>query len=313
MGGVGYGRADIRLSRKSIRLALEKGIRHFDTAGFYAKGQSERLLMAELSPVRKEVFISTKGGLVWEGNRVFHRARPEELKEQLLASLDRLGTDYVDLFQLHWPDPDVPIKESISALEDMKRSGLIRFWGAGNLKARQILEHFRPGSLVPLQTPFNPCRMASQDILKAGHHGSRTINCIVSPFEQGLLTDPKFIGRPPGKKDIRRKNPLFLCQNLKRPLGQFFHWILDHDISAAAFLLLWLLCLREVDIVIPGPRTPGQVEEVFQHVKWLDGTGLLERDLHDILEEEFGHDIFILLDELGEESALCPGTRYPSK
>ena len=156
MGGTGYGRTDTRLSRKGIETAFEKGIRHFDTAGFYAKGNSERLLRLELSAVRKEVFISTKGGLVWEGNRVLHRAAPGDLRQQLAQSLERLGTSYIDLFQLHWPDPRVPIGESLASLKEMQEKGLIRFWGAGNLNAGEIRDHFLPGSLVPLQTPLIP-------------------------------------------------------------------------------------------------------------------------------------------------------------
>ncbi len=305
MGGTGYGRTDTRLSRKGIETAFEKGIRHFDTAGFYSKGNSERLLRLELSAVRKEVFISTKGGLVWEGNRVLHRAAPSDLGQQLAQSLERLGTNYIDLFQLHWPDPRVPIGESLAALKEMQEKGLIRFWGAGNLNVGEIRDHFLPGSLIPLQTPFNPCRRAAHDILRAGSRGKRTINCIVSPFEQGLLANARFLDSLPGKKDVRRRNPLFFCQKLKEKLAAFFDIIERMDISASAFLLLWLLGIKEVDVVIPGPRTPDQVEKLLQHTAWLSCNDIREETLRDVMIERFGPRIFTLLDEIGADAAAC--------
>ncbi len=305
MGGAGYGGADFRVSRQAISTALEKGIRHFDTAGFYAKGQSERLLSTELSGRRKEVFISTKGGLAWEGNRVFHRAAPEDLRQQLFESLERLDTDYVDLFQLHWPDPEVPLKESISALKDMKRTGLIRFWGAGNLGVQEIADHLPPGGLVPLQTPFSPCRPTSSAILRAGFQYERAINCIVSPFEQGLLADPRFLHSVPGKKDIRRKNPLFSCRELKKSLVKFFSWAQGRDIPATTIVLLWLLGIREVDIVIPGPRTPAQVMEILAHADLLKDIPVLKEGLHSILATRLGTEALEIMDELGKKSGRC--------
>ncbi len=107
LGGEGFGPSDSRDSLKVLEKALACGIRHIDTAGFYAHGESEKLVAKVIGNNREEVFISSKGGLVWEGNRVLHKAGADDLRKVLMKSLDRLKTDYIDLFQLHWPDPDV--------------------------------------------------------------------------------------------------------------------------------------------------------------------------------------------------------------
>ncbi len=303
MGGAGYGRADQRLCRQTIELAIEKGVRHFDTAGFYARGGSERLLAKCLSTVRGRLFISSKAGLVWDGNRVLHRAAPEDLEAQLFESLDRLDTDYLDLFQLHWPDPEVPLDESLSALEDLREKGLVRFTGAGNLAEWQVMECLPPGKRLPLQTTFNPCRMDAMELLKAAHGSGRAINCITSPFEQGLLVSPRFLETSPGKKDVRSRNPLFYRTGLRPILREYFRCLEQAGFPPASFLLLWLLGHEEIDIVIPGPRTPAQLQDILHHLGWLEKHAGQGKDLHGLLGQELGSRVFQLLDMVSEAAA----------
>ncbi|RUM89570.1 MAG: hypothetical protein DSZ23_03080 [Thermodesulfatator sp.] len=305
LAGMGYGGADYRISKKCLEFAFEKGIRHFDTAGFYGKGASERLIGEMFSSNRKEIFVSSKGGLVWDGNRVFHRAKPKALEEQLFQSMERLQTDYIDLFQLHWPDPAVPLDESFSALADLQERGLIRFWGAGNLTAEQIFRYIPEGSLTPVQTTFNPCRPYNLHILDQGFRTGRTINCIISPFEQGLLVDPQFLSKSTGKKDVRSRNPLFSCRKLKDLLCHYFQRLENAPIGAPAFILLWLLGFRPVDIIIPGPRTPEQVSQLMAHVPWIVERSALVSDIHEILRKEVGEDFFALLDQIGKTGTAC--------
>ena len=104
---------------------------------------------------------------------------------------------------------------------------------------------------------------------------------------------------------MRRRNPLFFCQKLKENLAAFFDIIERTDVSASAFLLLWLLGIKEVNVVIPGPRTPDQLEKLLQHTGWLGGTDIHEETLHDVMIERFGRRIFTLLDEIGADAAAC--------
>ena len=309
MGGMHYGGADLRISQRTIEMAYDLGIRHFDTAGLYAKGLSETLLQMSLGHMRRRIFISTKGGLIWKGNSVVHRAGGRALEMQLHESLKRLKTDYIDLFLLHWPDPRVDIQESLDALKSLQEKGIIRHFGAGNLSCKEISRYIPENSYMPLQTAFNPLRMDNLAVLEAGAQKGRAINMIVSPFEQGLLVDARFLERPPGKKDVRSRNPLFKCSRIKMLLKEFFHLIGDIGLSPAGFILAWILGFEQVDVLIPGPRTPAQLEGVLEHVKWIEGKGRQRKSLHQELRGEVGEDILAVIRELGRTAQTCMEAR----
>jgi aryl-alcohol dehydrogenase-like predicted oxidoreductase len=126
-------------ARRMVDRALERGIRFFDTANVYGNGESERILGQTLRGRRAEVGIATKVGLA----RVQGRAEglaPERVERALEESLERLGTDFVDLFYLHQPDPATPIEETLDAVGRVLRAGKARHWGVSNFAAWQILE-----------------------------------------------------------------------------------------------------------------------------------------------------------------------------
>ncbi len=263
MGGEGFGPHDLKLSLQTLEAAYETGIRHFDTAGFYAQGRSEELLKKAFGGNRRsKVFISSKGGLWREGRRVWHDARPEALKKALYQALERLGADYIDLFQLHWPDPKVPLDESIGALQQLRDQGLIRFWGAGNLTAEQVKRFIAPEGTMPHQVHFNPIHRDGLAILKAGRDCDRCINCIISPFEQGLLTSSRLLEKELGKKDVRNRNPYFKSAFAKKLASELFSRCSQQGVSPAAAVLAWIIEHQEVDIVIPGPRRPEHLEPI---------------------------------------------------
>ncbi len=262
MGGEGFGPHDLSLSIKTLEKAYEMGLKHFDTAGFYAQGRSEELIRKVFSTVRKRIFISTKGGLWRKGRRVWHDARPESLRLALIKSLERLGTDYIDLFQLHWPDPDVPLNESIDALRQLKEEGLTRYWGVGNFNVEQVKQNLPAGGFIPHQVHFNPLHKEGLMVLKAGKEENRCINCVISPFEQGLLASPTFFEKGIGKKDVRNRNPYFKDEKIKKRLSRFFDACKRRGIYPSTAILSWIIEHREVDLIIPGPRRPDHIEEI---------------------------------------------------
>ncbi len=267
MGGEGFGPHDLAFSLSTLQEAFAKGFRHFDTAGFYASGRSEELLAKAFSKKRKEIFISTKGGLWRRGRKVWHDASPKALRDALYQSLKRLKTDYIDLFQLHWPDPGVPVDESLGAMEEFKREGLIRFVGVGNLSSQMIRAYIKPGMLIAHQVHFNPVYFETLDSLRAGKEGARCINCVTSPFEQGLLVSPIYLKKRLGKKDVRNRNPLFSDHALKKRLQYFFDKCADEGVSPAASITGWLLAKSEVDVVIPGPRRPEHIHDLLEGIR----------------------------------------------
>lgn len=270
LGGEGFGPSDSRDSLKVLEKALACGIRHIDTAGFYAHGDSEKLVAKVIGNNREEIFISSKGGLVWEGNRVLHRAGTKDLQESLMKSLECLKTDYLDLFQLHWPDPMVPVSESLEVLKGFQQEGLIRFYGVGNLNAEEVERFIDPGMCLPHQVHFNPIHQA-KDILEAGRDLNRCFNCVVSPLEQGLLACGRSSSglRYLGKRDIRNRNPHFHSIEVSQWLKEFQRLSSSCSIPRVTIVLLWILAHNYVDVVIPGPRTIDQLNEALDHLKWI--------------------------------------------
>ncbi len=118
LGGKGWGSYSLRDVVSAIECAVQRGVNLFDTAPVYGFGRSEEILGKTLARFGEECVVISKGGLVWDrSRRIAHDCRPESLREQLMGSLKRLRRDRLDAYVLHWPDPDVPVRESVSSLE----------------------------------------------------------------------------------------------------------------------------------------------------------------------------------------------------
>jgi aryl-alcohol dehydrogenase-like predicted oxidoreductase len=144
-------------STAAVRRALELGINFFDTAQAYGFGASESLLGNTLRPEiqsrRHELVLATKGGLRKEGDRLVRDASPGWLRHGVESSLRYLGTDYIDLYQVHWPDPATPFAETAAALDAMVREGKIRYVGVSNFDVQQINAFARTRRVDALQPP----------------------------------------------------------------------------------------------------------------------------------------------------------------
>lgn len=275
MGGEGFGPHDEQESLRVLQKAAENNIRHFDTAGFYAHGKSEVLLQKIIAKDREEFFISSKGGLVWEGRNVEHRASPEHLKIQLQESLSRLKTDYLDLFQLHWPDPEVPIDESIDSLKEYQQQGMIRYWGVGNFTPLQVHQYLAGETSIPHQVHFNPLHKAF-DTLSAGLE--RCINCVISPLEQGLLGSGTSSDATKGisRKDIRSRNPYYSNKEVLQWTAGLDDLMKGQAFSKVLSVLLWICSQLYVHAIIPGSRTVRQLDELIEFKSVVDGRGLID-------------------------------------
>lgn len=302
MGGHSWGKTDARESLKTLDHAYHIGIKHFDTAGFYAKGESERLLGKSFSHKRSQVFISSKAGLVWRGNRVFHDARPSSLETSLKDSLSRLKSSYIDLFSLHWPDPSVPLNESIDALKHFASLGLIRYWGVGNLTLQQLKKHIYYDKNIPHQVSFNPLDISQKKILEAGKVGNRCINCIVSPLAQGLLSSNFNNMRLEnlGKKDNRRRNQLFSSINATENAKKLYQLCSEINFSVVSATLLWILSNKDTDVIVVGPRTVNQLVETADHANLLakTGGGNVQKRALEVLQEAAGSRLISLLNSM---------------
>ena len=280
MAGHGFGPHDEQESLRVLYDAAQYGITHFDTAGFYARGIAEQLIRKVIKNQRETFFISTKGGLVWNGKRVEHNASPFALKKQLYESLKRLNTDYMDLYQLHWPDPKVRIQDSILTLKELQTQGLIRYWGVGNFTSEEVEQYMSEEKNIPHQVHLNPIH-SNNNILIAAK--TCCINCIISPLEQGLLgTGSSSKGKIGiSKRDVRNRNPYFSSQKVMLWNDSLQSYIARSRLSKVSVVLMWICSQPHVHAIVPGPRTRKQVEEIYEFIRTVNCNGFASDDTED--------------------------------
>ena len=157
IGGWMWGGTDESESVSAIHAALEQGINVVDTAPVYGFGRSEEIVGKALAEpgLRSRAIIATKVGLEWRDGKVFRNASRGRIMRELEDSLRRLRTDYIDIYQVHWPDPLVPIEETAEAMGTLYKQGKIRAIGVSNFSVEQMERFRRVAPLHVLQSPYN--------------------------------------------------------------------------------------------------------------------------------------------------------------
>src|SRR5215211_3807220 len=157
IGGWMWGGADDAESVATIRAALDHGINVIDTAPVYGFGRSEEIVGKALAEgrLRSRVLIATKTGLEWRDGKVFRNASRERIMREIEDSLRRLRTDHIDIYQVHWPDPLVPIEETAEAMLALFRQGTIGAIGVSNFSVEQMEQFRRVAPIHVLQPPYN--------------------------------------------------------------------------------------------------------------------------------------------------------------
>jgi len=150
-----------------VRRAVELGVNFIDTADIYGAGRSEETIAAALHPYPQGLVIATKGGLGYGLQDRIRDGRPEHLREACEASLRRLRLERIDLYQLHRHDPEVPIEESIGALEQLRTEGKIRMIGVSNFSLDQLRRAQSVARIVSVQNQYNRGLLIADDVLEA--------------------------------------------------------------------------------------------------------------------------------------------------
>ena len=210
LGGRGWGNYNEGEARRALEACLECGINFFDTAPVYGFGRSEQVLGEVLSGVRSEILIATKCGLVWnDSGQVRHDLSRATLRRDLEASLQRLKTDYIDLYQIHWPDRRTPLEETLDELVSFQRSGVVRHIGVSNFSAQQLQSACALADIVSVQQLYNLLqRDAADEVLPVCRQ--KNLGFIAySPLAQGVLAGEMDANSRPGRHDVRRRNPLY--------------------------------------------------------------------------------------------------------
>jgi aryl-alcohol dehydrogenase-like predicted oxidoreductase len=268
-------RIDETRTREVIDAALDAGINFFDTADMYANGESEELLGRILGARRPQVVIATKFGNEMPGQG--RGARPEYVKQAIDASLKRLGTDYVDLYQQHVPDADVPIAETLGALNDLVRAGKVREIGCSNFsvnqlrEAREVSDADGLARFVSVQNEYSLLEREPEDGVLAECDRQRLAFLPYFPLKSGLLTGKYRKGRPI-PQDTRvakyeRYGKLLTEANLDRVEALVgYVSVRKHTLLQLAFS--WLLAHPVVASVIAGASSGEQIRTNAAAVDW---------------------------------------------
>jgi aryl-alcohol dehydrogenase-like predicted oxidoreductase len=309
IGGWMWGGTDENESVKTIHAAVERGINLIDTAPAYGFGRSEEIVGRAIADygLRSRVVIATKTGLEWKDGKVFRNASRDRILHEATESLRRLKTDYIDIYQVHWPDPLVPIEESAGAMQTLFDQGKIRAIGVSNLSVAQIERFRRVAKLHVVQPPYNLferkiegellpyCRQLGLATLT---YGALCRGLLSGKLQEDAhfdgddlrLTDPKF--RPPRYARylaaVRRLDQFAQDRHGKRVIHLAVRWLLDQGATTA----LW------------GARHPGQLQPIDEVFGWSLNPSA-KAEIERILKEE-------ITDPVGPEFMAPPPRREAS-
>lgn len=223
--------------RAVIEAALDAGIRMLDTAAAYTSGagrnENERLIRDAIAARRSDVarpFIATKGGHFRRGDEFPIDARPESLRRDCAASLSALGIEQIDLYFLHWPDPEVPIEESVGALDDLRREGKIAHIGVSNVGIDQLAAARRTAPIAAVQNHYSLFDVSGQPVLD---------QCT----EAGIA----FLAYSP-LRGLAQAEPA-LARTLRRIAA-------EHGVHPALVALAWLLAQSPTLVPVVGATRP---------------------------------------------------------
>jgi aryl-alcohol dehydrogenase-like predicted oxidoreductase len=279
-------RVDEEGTQEVIDAALDVGINFFDTADMYAGGKSEELLGRFLAGRRKEVIIATKFGNDMPGQG--RGARPAYVRKAIEASLKRLNTDYIDLYQQHVPDPDVPIAETLGVLDELVKAGKVREIGCSNFSAAQLREarktadsHKGSARFVSVQNEYSLLDREPEDEVLGECERQDLAFLPYFPLKSGLLTG-KFRKGQPIPQDTRvaksdRYRKLLTDENLDR-VEAFVGYAEAHGRTLLELAFSWLLAHDVVASVIAGATSATQIRSNASAAGWK----LSPKDLEEI-------------------------------
>jgi aryl-alcohol dehydrogenase-like predicted oxidoreductase len=271
----GWGSQDDNDSIASIREAIDLGINWIDTAAVYGLGHSEEVVAKALEGVSQRPYVFTKCGRVWDKKgRIDKRIKAASIRSECEASLKRLKVGAIDLYQMHWPEPDKDVEEGWQAMLKLKAEGKVRWVGVSNFSAEQMARAGKFGTITSLQPPYSMIRAAVEDTILP-HCLQQNIGVIsYSPMVSGLLTGKmtrERIAAMPADDWRKEKNPHYQEPLLSRNLALVEKLKLigaQHGKNAGEVAVAWVLRHPAVTGAIVGARKPGQLKEIIGAADW---------------------------------------------
>jgi aryl-alcohol dehydrogenase-like predicted oxidoreductase len=296
IGGFMWGGTDDAESIRTIHSAIDRGINLIDTAPVYGFGHSEEIVGKALAEIgRDKALIATKAGLDWHDSNPFRNASAARIRHEVEDSLRRLRTDVIDIYQLHWPDPQTPIEETARVMAELHQAGKIRAIGVSNCSVEEMRAFAAVAPLHAAQPPYNLFeRDAEKDVLPYCRD-KRIATLAYGSLCRGLLSgrmkaDTSFTG-----DDLRRTDPKFQPPRYRQYLQATQR--LDafaretYGKSVLNLAVRWVLDQQPLSTALWGARHPGQLDGVADVMGWkLDAAALakIDRIVADCVSEPIG-------------------------
>jgi aryl-alcohol dehydrogenase-like predicted oxidoreductase len=272
IGGTGWwhawGAQDDEESIAAIRHAVDLGINWIDTAPIYGLGHSEEVVGRALQGLDERPYVFTKASLYEKDGGVAHSLKRDSIRREVEASLERLQLDVIDVYQIHWPDPDEDVEEAWTTFAELKSEGLVRHIGVSNFDVAQLRRAQAIAPVETLQPPYSLLERVIEDeilpFVRAEGIGVVTYSPMASGLLSGAMTAERIAALP--DNDWRKDDPRFqepeLSRNLAlverlRAVGE------RHDTTPGAIAVAWTLHHPAVHGSIVGFRRPDQVDPLL--------------------------------------------------
>jgi aryl-alcohol dehydrogenase-like predicted oxidoreductase len=268
-----YGASDDAQAEHTVRRALDAGLTMIDSADAYGAGHNESLIGRAIKGQRDQALVATKFGIVFDENEhgtdlptgwgfsLKINGTPAYAQKCLDASLNRLGTDVIDLWYLHYPDPDIPIEETVGAMAEAVQAGKVRAIGLSNVTAEQIQAAHSVHPIAAVQYEYSLWRREPEADLLPTLRELGIALVAWSPLGAGFLTGTV---TDLDQNDFRHNNPRFAGENFSANLDRFaplMQLARELEVTPAQLALAWLLHQGEDIFPIPGTRRPERIAE----------------------------------------------------
>jgi aryl-alcohol dehydrogenase-like predicted oxidoreductase len=309
IGGLMWGGSDDETSVQTILRAFELGINLIDTAAVYGLGRAEEIVGKAINEygARAQIIVATKAGLEWMNGNVRRNSTRERIIREVDDSLRRLQTDYIDIYQIHWPDPLVPIQETAEAMQQLYYHGKIRAIGVSNYSIEQMNLFRAAAPLHMAQPPYNLFeREIEQEVLPFCRRQG-IITLVYGALCRGLLSgkmrpDTRFVG-----DDVRKVDPKFQLPRYAQYLEaveQLDRFAQENYGKRVIHLAVrWLLDQPGVGVALWGARRPDQLDAVEGVMDWS-----IDDAARSAIDKMIGE---IVRDPVGPEFLAPPSRKTP--
>jgi len=299
IGGWMWGGTQEQQAVDTILSALDRGITLIDTAPVYGFGRSEEIVGKALQEYgrRDDVVLATKAGLDWDDDGgVMRRNTPERLRTEIADSLDRLQTDYIDLYQVHWPDPLVPMDEVAGVLREFRNDGRIRAIGVSNFSPSQMDTFRRAAPLDTCQPPYNLFERGIEDGIKSYCQQEDIGLLTYGALCRGLLSGTMSTDRTFEGDDLRNTDPKFQEPHFEQYLtavDRLDEFARDRYGKRVIHLAARWILDQGVEVALWGARTPDQLDAAEAVSGWEltdDDLDAIDRILDETIDEAIAPD-----------------------